>query len=306
MHDFIFERISNKNLKHIQSLYSTVYSRKISVEYLHGKYNTELFGVACLGYLALTRDKKPVAFYGLVPCHFKINEQKFLAAQAVDAMTHINYRNNKLFLQLAKQAHDTAREEGVQFIFGFPNQNSYTGLVKLGWNFTTRPIQIFILSGSRFPIAKFILRVPILKALYQLIEKRNFENTDEFVAWSSRNGVIRDKLFIAHKNQYTNTFIKKWGKTLAWLKNDGILKVGLLHIDPSLSATSAMAHLKETAKILGCKTILLMASSNTQLYKTLTTITTSRDGLPIGFYNLTNRYIDFEQAEFEYCDIDIF
>jgi GNAT superfamily N-acetyltransferase len=305
MHQYTIERISPASLHHIQTLYHSIYSKTLSTKSLAGKYTTKIFGVEWLGYLAFTHNKKPAAFYGVIPCHFKIRDEIFLAAQSADTMTHPDHQRQGLFTQLAKKTYELARQEGVQFIFGFPNENSYAGFVKLNWKFMERPMQLFLLKGSKLPWASLLLKTPILRDVYEQMMEKRFGHVNENGELSDHHGVIRNALFFKYKNQYTKTFVKKCNGVFAWIKNDGLLKVGLLSLGDA-SPEAIESFLRHMANSLGCHSIVLMTSCNTELYKTLIKITSPSDGLPIGFYNLTNRDLHFSDVRFEYCDIDIF
>lgn len=306
MLDYRIERLSIDNIIHLQSLYRLTFSKEMSIESLKGKYTTKVFGAEWIGYLAITPDNISAAFYGVIPCRFRIGGEVHLAAQSADTMTHPDHRKKGLFIQLAKLTYELARQEGIQFIFGFPNQNSYPGFFKLKWHFVERPMQLFILKGSAIPWAKAFLKTPGLAKVYEkIIEVRyplNFENKD----FSEGDGVVRDQLFFEYKRQYTNTFTKRVNGVFSWMKNDGSLKIGLISFDESIRAESFKNFLQHSARVLGCHPIILMTSFNSRLYKALSKIIKPRDGLPIGFYNLTNRHFNFDAVKFEYCDIDVF
>ncbi len=119
-------------------------------------------------------------------------------------------------------------------------------------------------------------------------------------------GVFRYLLFFYYKRRYSNTFMKRANGIFAWMKNDGSLKIGLISFDESIRAESVKNFLQHSGKVLGCHPIILMTSFNSRLYKTLSTIIPPRDGLPIGFYNLTDRHFNFDAVILEYCDIDVF
>jgi hypothetical protein len=305
MPEYAIERLSIDNVDHLKDLYHSTYSKVVSVEFFKGKYNTKFYGTAWLGYIAFTDDRKPAAFYGVIPCHFKINNEIFLSAQSADTMTHPDHQKKGLFMQLAKMTYALAKQEGVQFIFGFPNQNSYPGFVKLDWKFMPLPMQLFVMQGSKLPWAAMILKTPILRKLYKLITERNLINPPEQDV-SEENGIIRDHLFFQYKNQYTKTFIKKSGTIISWMKNDGVLKIGLLRFSDTESPELVEKYLRQTAKKLGCRSIILMTGYNTRTYKILAATMSPKEGLPIGFYNLSDRNLDFSSVTFEYCDIDIF
>jgi hypothetical protein len=306
MQQYTIQRLSTDNITRLQSLYKSIFSKDVSIGFLKGKYNTKVFGVEWIGYLAMTPENKPAAFYGVIPCRFKIRGEILLAAQSADTMTHPDHRKKGLFIQLAKATYDLARQEGIQFIFGFPNQNSYAGFVKLKWHFVERPMQLFILMGSDIPWAKALLKIPGLAKIYEKIIAVRYPLRVENKDFSEGDGVVRDQLFLEYKRQYTNTFMKRANGIFAWMKNDGSLKIGLISFDESIRAESVKNFLQHSGKVLGCHPIILMTSFNSRLYKTLSTIIPPRDGLPIGFYNLTDRHFNFDAVILEYCDIDVF
>ena len=167
MQEYTIERLSVDKIIHLQNLYRSTYSKGVSIEFLKGKYTTKVFGKEWIGYLAMTHDNKPAAFYGVIPCRFKIQGEVLLAAQSADTMTHPGHRKKGLFVHLAKMTYDLARKEGIQFIFGFPNQNSYAGFVRLNWQFSERPMQLFFLRGSTVSWSKIFLKIPVLAKAYQ-------------------------------------------------------------------------------------------------------------------------------------------
>jgi hypothetical protein len=48
-------------------------------------------------------------------------------------MTHSKHRRRNLFYLAGRKTYELAASEGIAFVFGFPNRNSYRGLLKLGW-----------------------------------------------------------------------------------------------------------------------------------------------------------------------------
>jgi hypothetical protein len=306
MQDYRIERLSIDNISHLQSLYRSIYSKDVSIELLKGKYNTMIFGAEWIGYLAITPDNIPAAFYGVIPCRFRIRGEVHLAAQSADTMTHPDHRKKGLFIQLARLTYELARQEGIQFIFGFPNQNSYSGFVKLKWHFVERPMQLFLLMGSDIPWAKAFLKIPGLAKVYEKMIAVRYPDHVENKDFSEGDGVVRDQVFFDYKRQYSNTFVKRANGIFAWMKNDGSLKIGLISFDDSIHAQSVKYFLQNSARVLGCHPIILMTSFNSRLYETLSKVTPPRVGLPIGFYNLTDRHFNFDAVKFEYCDIDVF
>lgn len=57
-----------------------------------------------------------------------------MGAQSVDTMTAVHFRHQGIFESLARLTFERCRKLGVDLVYGFPNQNSYHGLVsKLGF-----------------------------------------------------------------------------------------------------------------------------------------------------------------------------
>jgi hypothetical protein len=304
MSEYQIERLSATNLKYLKTLYRASYGKTVSIKYLTGKYDTQLFGAAWIGYLAFSSDRTPAAFYGVLPCRFRIDNEIFLAAQSADTMTHPDHRKKGLFLKLAQKTYELAQQEGIDFIFGFPNQHSHAGFIKLKWYFMPKPMQLFVLQGSKYPWAALLLRIPVVKHLYKILKLKSFKNSWKDI--SAENGVVRDTFFAAYKAQYSETYIRQWPHAYSWIKNDGSLKIGFLEHDKTVSASELEFLLKQTAHNMGCGTIVSMTTEGSQLYCALIKIKPPQEGLPIGFFNLTERTINFNKATFEYCDIDTF
>lgn len=308
-HQYYFERLSTLNMHFLASLYMDVYKKKVTADFFLRKYNTKNFGVEYIGHIAFTKEKFPAAFYGVIPCHFRINNTTILAAQSADTMTHPKHQRKGLFMRLARNTYEVARQEGVQFIFGFPNQNSYSGFVKLNWTFLPQPMQCFAIKGSKFPFAALLLKIPLLKNIYGLYMQLMISEPaieDLHNDHSGESGVVRNTLFLQYKNQYSKTFVKRWQDVCAWMKNDGILKVGLIRFDRTISSKQVVDRLVHVGKILGCRAIVLMMSPDTELYNLLIRTIKPEEGLQVGFYNLTDCPFNFNSVTFEYCDVDIF
>jgi hypothetical protein len=303
MSEYQIERLSDSNLTALQTLYRLVYRKTVTLEVLRGKYDTRSFGATWIGFLAFTAKHEPAAFYGVIPCYFKFDDEILLAAQSADTMTSPIHQKKGLFIELAKRTYALAKAEGIKFIFGFPNQNSYPGFKKLQWQFQPLPLQTFIFKGSAIPWARMLLQIPIVRTAYTQIT--SFKDMAENAPIPSHSvGIVRDRRFLQYKNQYTRTCIKQWDTQLIWFKNDGALKVGLLI---TTSPTNAIgAFLQKLAENMGCSSIILMTSAQTPLYEELKKIASPTTGLPVGFLNLTDQLIEFNKAKFDYCDIDIF
>jgi len=53
-----------------------------------------------------------------------------IAAQSGDAMTNFAYTGKGFFTQLGEKTDALLKAENIEFVYGFPNQNSYPGYIK--------------------------------------------------------------------------------------------------------------------------------------------------------------------------------
>ena len=60
------------------------------------------------------------------------------AVRAVDTATHPDYQGMRLFTKLTLGALDALRNEGVDFVFNTPNDQSRPGYLKMGWSVVGR------------------------------------------------------------------------------------------------------------------------------------------------------------------------
>src|SRR4051812_15607814 len=124
MHNYRVERLSQENILHLISLYERAFRIKIQKEYLDTKYNTAKFGASHIGYICFSSHDRPIAYYGVIPSLVKIDGKEMLAAQSADTMTDPDYQRQGLFVALAGKTYELAQREGIQFIYGFPNEAS--------------------------------------------------------------------------------------------------------------------------------------------------------------------------------------
>ncbi len=94
--------------------------------------------------------KKPAAIYAVFPVIFKKFAEQVNAVQSIDTMTDVDYRGMGLFKKLAVDCYNNAKYDGVEFVYGFPNDQSAPGFFKsLGWKpiaevpFFVKPINVF-------------------------------------------------------------------------------------------------------------------------------------------------------------------
>lgn len=247
------------------------------------------------------------AFYCVIPWWVQLEGRKILAAQSADTMTHPDHRNKGLFVTLARKTYELAKGSGITFLFGFPNQHSQPGAVKLGWNFSLAPMKLFSLTLP-LPYARVIFKSNLLSRAYlkfirAILEARTVNINDIF--HEQHNGPLRDAAFVAYKRYSPALFTTVVGAHL-WIRLDGDMKVGYLDIPATSDSGNLLKKLKRLAFFLGCGRIVFITSFNSTLYKSLIPHLPATDAFPTGIFSLSEEEIAYELMKFEYCDLDIF
>jgi len=303
---YTIKRLSHENIRLLMGLYREVFKKKISLEYVKKKYSTKQFGTEYIGYLAFHEDGILMAYYGVVPCVVVIEGQNYLAAQSVDTMTHPRAQKQGLFTLLAEKTYELAKANHIKFVFGFPNQNSFPGFVKLGWTFTEQRMKMFKISVRTIPFAKIVTRTKVLDVPYTLLLRLFFETKIDAqkLFQSNVSGVKHDQRFIEYK-AYHKSFLTSLGDAAAWFRCDRVLHIGYLRIGNAPNP-SLLNKLKRIAMFTGCTEILAITNKDSPVYQLMSTQAKPQDSFQIGFFNLSDTPLAFEKIAFDYCDIDIF
>lgn len=233
MSDYKFERLTDTNLKDLLFLYKTAFNENESLGFLQKKYDTAYTGVKHVGYIAYSKqDNSPAAYYGVFPVKLIFEKKSLLAAQSGDTMTHPDHRGKGLFVTLAKMTYELAQQLGVEFVFGFPNDNSYPGFVKkLNWDHYSN-VNHYKIKASAIPLDKLVKKFSFLKPIHKLLlagkssvaSELQFENS--LGLQNSQYGMVsHDSHFFKYKTYYPSFVIELAG-VKCWVKIDGRLWVG--------------------------------------------------------------------------------
>ncbi len=89
-------------------------------------------------------DDKIVGQSAIVPVMIKIGTEVVTGFQAIDTMTHPEYRRQGIYETLARTSFDQASKEGIHIGFRFPNKTSHLiAITKLGW-FDVAPREFWV------------------------------------------------------------------------------------------------------------------------------------------------------------------
>lgn len=305
--EYSIERLSQSHIPALSQLYNLCFRKNISPDWFHHKYDTENLGVKYIGFLAIHQNNI-AAFYGVIPCLVILEGKEILAAQSADTMTHPDYRGQGLFVTLARKTYELARNSGIRFLFGFPNQHSQPGAVKLGWDFSQPPMKLFQMMTRSLPYARLIFKSNLLSHGYLKLVRWMLgaeRNKAHKIFAGQGNGPKHDAAFIAYK-QYSPAFFITIDQTEVWVRLDGDMKIGLMTILPEKDPRPLLTGLRRLATILGCGRVVFITSHNTTLYRSLSTLLKPADAFPTGIYKLSEERLPYELIRFEYCDLDIF
>ncbi len=79
-------------------------------------------------------DDKLIGHYAVIPMSVQVAGTSVKAAFSMTTMTHPEYSGRGIFTFLAEEVYNACAKQGLSFVYGFPNSNSYPGFTqKLGW-----------------------------------------------------------------------------------------------------------------------------------------------------------------------------
>jgi hypothetical protein len=308
--EYSIVRLDENKLNDLETLYKAVYGHKPAKDYLLKKYNTAYTGTQYIGHIAYDSENIPVAYFGVIPCFIKYNDQIVLSAQAADAMTLSQYRYKGFFVELAKNTFDLCKAAGIQLIFGFPNQNSYYGLVhKLGWKMTEY-MERFSIPVDSFPLESLSQHFGWLKWMYKeytnWVLHKNISlqpGLSNSVVAEGFGGVYRDDRYLQYKT-YSNTQVIKIGNAKIWMKIQNGFIIGDLELT-EFDFDVVIDRLKKIAKRLGAANIFFQVSPGTQVHHLFAKKYKPIPSFPVIFLDLGAR-IPLNKLKFSFADIDIF
>lgn len=89
-------------------------------------------------------DNDIAGINGFLAVPFICKNDKLFAAQSCDSAVLNKYKGKGIFSSIIKRAQTQLKADDVDFLFGFPNQYSYPGFIKLGWKHTVDFSRFFL------------------------------------------------------------------------------------------------------------------------------------------------------------------
>lgn len=308
--DYKIVRLDKAGLADIARLHKMVYGVTPAKGHFQRKYNTSYTGIENIGFLAYDAASKPVAFYGAIPCFIQCGDETVLAAQSADTMTHPKHRNKGLFIKLARLTFDLCRKVGIKVVFGFPNQNSHHGLVKLGWA-TTESMERFNIAVKVFPLESLSRKFKWARSIYNSyassVLRKYFYSRNGLansLITTDCGGVYRDEKYLQYKT-YSSSQVMQLGSCKIWYKIQNGFVVGDMGAVTEQDFDTTIEHLKRMCARLGIREISFQVSPGTVLSDLFGKTIPVAASFPIMFLDLDSN-LDLTKVKFTLADIDIF
>lgn len=306
--DYRIVRIRPEHYDHLIRLYRRCFGLRVDRAALQAKYDTSIFGASHIGHLALDAEGSPAAYYGVFPIRAAVNGRQLLAAQSGDTMTDPDHQRRGLFVTLARKTYELAREEGIQFVFGFPNESSLPGFRdKLDWVFHGHMVDLKLTSGA-IPLAEAASRVGVLRGIHTLWVRmlRGPRLPGPFLEpqgaeWS---GVLHDRDFYSYK-QANGGFWVSSGVVHLYVKPAVHLYVGEIVAPAECGVEDILHAIRRTAVRFACGKAVYSCSTNHPLYRSIGQQLTPKRSLPIG-YCVLHPLSELEGMVFSRVDYDTF
>lgn len=120
--------LTGREFGDISQLFETVFEKPRSIDLLRRQYEQNPFGFAYLS--MLVDDKKLVGLNSYVPSYYIVNGQCKVFANSIDSMVEKPYRDFFNFNDMIRGAYKAMAVDGVSFVYGYPNDNSFPVLTK--------------------------------------------------------------------------------------------------------------------------------------------------------------------------------
>lgn len=211
MEDYTIESITNENISLYKECFDKNGSKKntevIAWQFLNNTINKQFVDIA-----VDKTNNQTAAIYAIFPTMFKINNVNLIGSQSLDTITDVNYRGKGLFINLAKDVYEKAKQNEVKFVYGFPNGNSIYGFQKkLDWEvldpvpFLIKPFRTSYFT-KKISWLSWMPNVNLVRSSNKPNEKYRIEIKNEFPltvneVWSKFSKTInvainRDKVYL--------------------------------------------------------------------------------------------------------------
>ena len=307
--EYKIERLTEDRLEDLSNLHSKVYS-SVSYDWYRKKYDTAYTGIQYVGFIAYNISGQPIAYYGVIPCFIEYENRIILVAQSADTMTHPEHRYKGMFVKLANMTYQLCSVLGIHLIFGFPNQHSYMGLIRTGWELKDR-MDYFTIPVSKSPLKFLFSRSRIFKKKYDqycasvlkkiTVPVKGIPNS--FIA-EGYAGISRAEGYLQYKT-YSHTIVIDLSRVRLWIKIGKSLTVGDIENINEQNFFAVINQLKKIGKKIGVSNIQFHSTRGSRLHQLFSNRYNAKPSFLVLFKTLRPG-IAAERIKFTFADIDIF
>lgn len=307
-----FHRISRERLKDIQHLYKEVFGKDMPLDFFIKKYDTAYTGIENIGYIAYHKETGEVAATtALIPVVFRFRDQIIIGGHSGDSATSNNHQKKGLYSYLLMKGEELAIQEGVQFFWGFANQNSVGPAVKSLGLTNNEKMNCYHFSIPAIPVEALCRKIPFLQNLYQryvsfvlnCFFKPADRLPDNFVL-DNRCGTMRNEAYRLYK-KLDHSSVWKLGNTIVWLKVQGGMQVGDVEAADFNQLKKMVQRLKWIAFLVGTHKMFFHFSPRLPINAWMEKLCPKTQSWPICFKDYTTG-LPLEELNFTYADLDNF
>ena len=298
----------HSHLRDLRYIILESFGKKMDIDYLRNKYNSESFEINSLSTIAYIGGK-PVAFYGAIPQIFVSNtSDKVFVAHACDSYTIPSYQKQGVHYQLALRSYELMQKNNVKLVYAFHSENTFHSTKKLKWKSHTA-MKRFHIKASRIPLSKVVNK---LNARYitQVVFQKVFGNY--IVASCSNPLKEEDKFcqqyssqFYEYKNKLDQHFILNIENTSFYVKLGAVMHIGYVRFKEASQLLIAIRQLKSMASKIGISELLFQLDPNSKAFQIMKQQFPSYDSWMIGYLPFDPK-IDIQEFCFNYADLDTF
>ena len=276
-----------------RELYRVLHGFSRPQEYDNWFFHENIHGFP-IGMVAMA-DSHLVGVYMLSQVELSLGDLRLKGAQSVDTMTHPDFRNQGIFVALATATMDLAAKQGIEILYGLPNDNSYHGFVRrLGWTHTGNlrrwlrvlaPDQLFklprilgaglksvALSLPPLALGSYDLQISsnIDQALMPFLERPScsrqncmVSRTQPWMHWRYAKATNMNYEWITAWRDGQCKAVASWGmRTAAWQQGEnGRAKIAEIFGDSPATAALVVAHAAKRAAMRGATMIETISTS---------------------------------------------
>ena len=116
-------QLSNREREEIRKLFYSIYKKKMTEDMFERKFLGTPKGYSY--HSLLLGNKNIVGAFSAVPWRYKFFGREHFFCVQVDTMIEPEYRGRGYWIKMAKKVHEGLVDDGIPFIFGFPNEIFY-------------------------------------------------------------------------------------------------------------------------------------------------------------------------------------